>query len=359
MSGIFGHLNLSDTDRVFNATVGQAVIYEAAQEYLDRVNMEIARVLSAFVERTTSDYKLRYKLPGGGYLQRRGSDGRYGATKAYGAWDVAFPLEDFGAQIASNDVDRAYMTVAELDRHINTVVIQNVNTVRFELLVALLNNAQGTFVDPLWGSLSIEPLANGDTVTYPPVLGATSEATDNHYLGSAYTAASISDTNDPFVTIVDELEEHFGASQGGSNIVVFINNAQRGVTEDLVDFVEVPDQYVRVGTNTDVPQGLPTVPGRIIGRHGHGAWISEWRHIPASYMVGLHLEAEAPLIRRIDPADTGLGDGLQLVATDEEFPFEESFWRHRFGLGCGNRLNGVVMDMSNADSDYDIPTGYS
>jgi hypothetical protein len=359
MSGIFGHLNLSDADRVFNATVGQAVIYEAATDYINRVNAEIERVLSAFVERTTGDYKLRYKLPGGGYLQRRGSDGRYGATKAYGQWDVAFPLEDFGAQIASNDVDRAYMTVAELDRHINTVVNQNVNTVRFELLAALLNNVQGTFVDPLWGSLSIEPLANGDTVTYPPVLGATSEAIDDHYLGSAYLASAISDTNDPFVSIVDELEEHFGASQGGSNIVVFINNAQRAKTEDLTDFIEVPDQYIRVGTNTDVPQGLPNVPGRIIGRHAHGAWISEWRNIPASYMLGLHLEVEPPLIRRIDPADTGLGDGLQLVTTDEEFPFEASFWRHRFGLGCGNRLNGVVMDMSNADSDYDIPSGYS
>jgi hypothetical protein len=359
MSGIFGHLNLSDTDRVFAATEGQAVIYEAAVAYLNRVNAEIMQAMSAFVERTTSDYKLRYKLPGGGYLQRRGSDGRYGSVKATGSWDVAFPLEDFGAQISENDVDRAYMTVGELDRHINTVVIQNVNSVRFEMLKALLNNTQGTFVDPLWGSLSIEPLANGDTVTYPPVLGATTEATDSHYLGAAYAAAAISDTNDPYVTIVDELEEHFGASQGGSNIVVFINNAQRAGTEALTDFYEVPDQYVRVGTNTDVPQGLPSVPGRIIGRHGHGCWISEWRHMPASYLMALHLEAEPPLIRRIDPADTGLGDGLQLVAEDEEYPFHGSFWRHRFGLGCGNRLNGVVLDLSNADSDYDIPTGYS
>lgn len=358
MSGIFGHLNLSDTDRVFAATEGQRVIYEAAQAYLDRVNAEIQQALSAFVERTTSDYKLRYKLPGGGYLQRRGSDGRYGATKAYGQWDVAFPLEDFGAQIASNDVDRAYMTVGELDRHINTVVIQNVNTVRFEMLKAILNNTQGTFVDPLWGSLSIEPLANGDTVTYPPVLGSDTESTDDHYLESGYAAASISDTNDPYVTIVDELEEHFGASQGGSNIVTFINNAQRAVTEALTDFYEVPDQYVRVGTNTDVPQGLPSVPGRIIGRHGHGTWISEWRHMPANYMLALHLGIEPPLVRRIDPADTGLGDGLQLVATDEEFPFEASFWRHRFGLGGGNRLNGVVMELGTGGS-YSIPSGYS
>ena len=32
-----------------------------------------------------------------GYVRQ--SDGSYGATKALGQWDVAFPLEDFGAQV--------------------------------------------------------------------------------------------------------------------------------------------------------------------------------------------------------------------------------------------------------------------
>ena len=149
---------------------------------------------------------------------------------------VALPLEDFGAQLSGNDVDMAYMSVAELDRHLNTVVAQNVNTLRFEMLKALLNNTQDTFVDPLHGSLSIEPLANGDTVVYPPVLGSESEATDDHYLESNYAASAISDANNPFITIRDEIEEHFGVDQGGSNIVVFINQAQTTAVEDLSDF---------------------------------------------------------------------------------------------------------------------------
>lgn len=361
MSGIFGHLNVSDTDRVFNATVGQRVIFEAANEYINRVNAELDQVLSIFVEETTSEYKRRYRLPGGGHLARRGSDGRYPAVKAYGYWDVAFPLEDFGAQMAGNDVDMAYMTMQELDRHLDTIVAQNVNTVRFEMLKAMLNNTQDTFSDPLWGSLSIEPLANGDTVTYPPVLGSESEATDDHYLESSYASSAISDTNDPFVTIVDELEEHFGTGTGGENIAVFINNAQRAKTEDLTDFDPVPDRFVRTGDNINVPFGWEALSrvGRVIGRHGHGCWVVEWRWIPANYMLGLHLEAPAPLVKRVDPEDTGLyRGGLHMVTRDEEFPFEGSFWRHRFGLGAGNRLNGVVMELGTGGS-YDIPSGYS
>lgn len=359
MAGIFGHLNLNDTDRVFNATVGQRAIYEAAAAYLARVNADIERALPVFVSGETSDHKLRYKLPGGGRLQKRQSDGSYGATKALGQWDVAFPLEDFGAQVAYNDVDRAYMTVAELDRHLETVAIQNVNTVRFQLLKALLNNTQDTFVDPLWGSLSIEPLANGDAVTYPPVLGSESEATDDHYLESNYAATAISDSNNPYETIVEELLEHFGESTGGDNVTTFIHPDEAPETLDLTDFTEVPDQFIRSGDNVDIPERLPSVPGKIIGRMtGPGAcWVVQWRWIPTGYMLAVHLEEDAPLMRRVDPADTGLPRGLNLVANNEEFPFEGSFWRNRFGYGVGNRLNGVVMELATGGT-YTVPTAY-
>ncbi len=135
-----------------------------------------------FVEEQTENFKERYKLPGGGRLQRRGGYAASGAVKAYGGYDVAYPLEDFGAQLADSDVALAYMTLQDLDRHLDTIFAQDANTVRFELLKALLNNTQDTFVDPLHGSLTIEPLANGDSVTYPPVLGSETEATDTHYL---------------------------------------------------------------------------------------------------------------------------------------------------------------------------------
>jgi hypothetical protein len=75
-------------------------------------------------------------------------------------------------------------------------------------------------------------------------------------------------------------------------------------------------------------------------------------------MLAVHLEAPAPVIKRVDPAATGLGRGLQLVAEDESFPFTASFWRHRFGFGVGNRLNGVVMELGTGGT-YTVPAAYA
>lgn len=360
MSGIFGSLNLSDSDRVFNSTAGQQKIYDIARAYVERVNRELDRSMSVFVERETEDFKFRYELPGGGYLQRRGPDGRPANVKATGYWDVSFPLEDFGASIGASDVAMAYMTVGQLDRHIQTVVAQNVNTVRYEMLKALFSSSARTFLDDIHGSLSIQPLANGDSVLYPPVDGSDAEATDNHYLESGYLVSAISDTNNPYVTIADELSEHFGDSTGNDDLVVFINPDARAKTEALADFVSVPDNAIRVGDDSSIPVNLPNVPGKLIGRvaGSAGAWVSVWRHVPATYMLGVRLDAPAPLIRRVDPADTGLGRGLQLVARDMNYPFEESFWRHRLGLGVGNRLNGVAFELGNGGS-YGVPSAFS
>lgn len=363
MSGIFGHLNVSDSDRVFASTVGQRVIYEAAADYVARSSAEMNRLLSVFISRNTEDHTLRYKLPGNGYLQRRGPDGRVGAVKATGQWDVAFPLEDFGAQVVGNDVDMAYMTVAELDRHINTVVQQNVNSVRYEVLTALTGRSNGTFIDPLHGSLTIRSLANTDGTLYPPVIGSMTDADDEHYLETNFTAANISDTNDPWaglggnlVNIVTELEEHFGIQAGSAEIVSFINQAEVPEVGALADFEPVDIRQIQEGNQTASPVQVPTdLPGVVIGRHRAGAWIVRWDWVPATYILSVTTAVEAPLMKRVDPADTGLGTDLQLVAVDEEYPFKGSTWRHRFGVAVANRLNGIVVECATGGS-YTDPT---
>jgi len=349
MSALFGHLNVADTDRVFSATVGQKVIFEAATSWINKHNEELNRLTSVFVSGNTEEFKLRYKLPGGGYLQRRGPDGRVAAVKATGQWDVSFPLEDFGAMLAWNDVDRAYMTVEELDRHIQTVTAQNVNTVRFELLTALLDNTNRTFIDPLHGSLTVTRLANTDGSLYPPVIGSIDEADDEHYLiqGDAYS--SIDDTHDPWsgtntnsINIVKELEEHFGIAAGSSQIVSFINQEEVPYVAALTDFDPVDIIQIKEGTQTASPVQVPSnLPGVVLGRHREGAWIVRWDFVPATYILSIHTGTEPPLKKRVDPADTGLGIDLQLVARDDEYPFESSIWRHRFGFGVANRLAAV------------------
>ena len=356
MAGIFGALGFGDTDRVFAGTTGQSVVLDAIRTYLEQVNTDLDMALSIFVEGETEGYTERYKLPGGGRLRRRGPDGRYGAAKASGGWDVAFPLEDLGTELGGNDVELAYMTAGDMERHLSTVAIQNANTIRFEVLKALFNETNATFVDPLHGSLTIRRLANTDTTSYPPVLGSESEADDDHYLESGYAATAISDTNNPYITIRNEIEEHFGAATGGENIVVFIHPDEEPETSDLTDFHPVPDMNIRTGVNTDVPINLPNVPGRILGRT-NGCWVAEWRWIPTGYQLGIHAEVPAPLKKRVDPADTGLGRGLQLVVNEEIFPHQVAIYRHRLGFGVANRLNGVIMELGTGGT-YTIPTIY-
>lgn len=358
MSGIYGMLGLPDTDRSFVNTLGQRAVYDATARLLAQYNAELAAATSVFV-RETSDYKVRYKSAGGGRLQRRGGQAQSGNVAAYGSWDVAFPLEDFGAALGGDDVSLAYMTIDEYQRQLDSVLLRDANTVRFEMLKALFNNTQRTFVDPLYGSLLVEPMANGDSVTYPPVLGSETEATDDHYLESGYASSSISDTNNPFATLRNELEEHWGATQGGSNIVVWINPAQTAKTEALADFSEVPDRFTQVGSNTDYAVNLPNgLPGeRVIGRT-NGVWVVEWRYVPADYMLARYLDVDAPLAMRVDPSETGLATGLTMVGDVDDYPLSNSHYRHRFGFGGYNRLAVAVMELGSGGS-YTIPTAFA
>lgn len=367
MSGIFGHLNVADTERVYQATVGQQVLFDAAMDYVARSNEEIRRIMSIFVERETTNHAQRYMLPSGGYLPRRSSEGGYDAVKASGYWDVAFPLEDFGAKIAGTDVDMAYMSVAELDRHIASIVQRNYNTMRYEALYALMTPTNGTFVDGLWGSLTIRRLANAttgsDTTVYPPVIGSVSEATEDHYLETNYLATAIDDSHDPWrgtggnlVNIVDDLSQHFGVSAGSDEIVSFINSAEVPEVSALTDFIETPVVQIREGAQTAQAVNIPTdLPGVVIGRHRAGAWIVRWDWIPATYILSVHLGVEKPLQMRVDPPDTGLGSGLQLIAKHGDTPFQESIWRNRFGFGVANRLNGMVVEVA-AGGGFTAPT---
>ena len=359
MTTIYSQIGIADTDRGFIGTVGQSVVYDLAAQFVAQRSADLMAQLSLFVAGTTSAHIERFKLPGGGFLEQRGATSPVASAKSSGSWDVAYPLFDFGRAITTDYVARGYMTAGEMQVHIDGVIAANANTVRFQLLRRLFNNTVQTFVDDLHGTLSVQPLANGDAVIYPAPQGSTVEGTADHYLESNYAASAISDANNPLATIEAALSAHFGSMTGGSNIVVLINSAQRAKIEALTNFVEVPDNFIVTGSNTDVPTGYPMLPSsaRLIGRSS-GTWVAVYDWMPVAYMMGVHLEAPAPLRMRVDPADTGLGQGLQLISTDTNFPLQTASYVNRFGFGTGNRLNGVVMELGTGGS-YTIPAGYT
>lgn len=372
MSSIFGALGVNETDYQFINTIGQSIVYDATLQVLGDHNADMELAMAIFIDRTTSDFKVRYKLPGSGELQLVNRTSRPLDVKASGQWDVAFTLEEHAAAIARDRVTAGYMTIQEYNRHIETVKRQDRNTVRKQILRALFNNAARTFVDPDRGTLTVVPLANNDAVVYPPVIGSTDDATANNYLTSGYVSSAISDTNNPIPTIVNALESHFGTPTGGSDIVVFINNAETTRFQGLTNFDPVPNRFVSYGANTalvnaDAQEGVDwrnaPLPGRVIGETD-SALLVEWRWIPAGYLLAIHRDAEPPLWKRIDPPGTGLGTGdLMMVAQNggslenASHPLYEAFWSHRFGLGVANRLNGVIMQLT--AGGFTVPTIYN
>jgi len=131
MAGIYGILGYADGDRTFVNVIGQEVVYDASLELLNRYNADLNGMLGLFIEMDTESHIERYKLPGGGRLQRRGGQTSSAAMKAVGSYDVAYPLEEFGAQIGGDRVSLAYMTLQEYQRHLDTIMIANTNTMRY------------------------------------------------------------------------------------------------------------------------------------------------------------------------------------------------------------------------------------
>jgi len=359
MSGIAGILNTADSQHAFIANVGQALVFDAVNTLLDQYNEEINASLAVFVEKTTEDFKVRYLLPGGGYLQEMGRQAPAAAAKAYGYYDVAFPLRMYGVEVAGDRVDLAYLTIAQMDVHLKNVMTQDLNTMRLRILTSLFEDTNLTYIDEHHGTITICRLANTDGTLYPPVLGTQVEADDHHYIYSGYDVADIAaGANNPAVALRDEISEHFGGvSTSGRQFVYFHGADQTAYLEAIAGFVPVSDRFIQEGADTATTGGWPNVPGRIHGR-GWGVWLSEWDGwIPDKFGIEVLMDVPAPLVMRVDPAATGLGQGLQLVAKDVNHPMQRSSFEHRYGFGCGNRLSAACISICETGS-YVPPTAY-
>ena len=357
MAGIYGLVGLAETDYAYALTAGQDIIYRGTQMYLDMVNTEVDKALAAFVQMDTFLFAERYKLAGGGTMQRRGRATQPASTKASGSYDVGYPLEDFSDALSADDVTLAYMTPGEYQQHVDNIAIRYTNTVRTELLVAQLSSVNRTFIDEFLPTPTVtaKPLANGDTDTYPPLIGTRTEITAHqHYVGTNYAVSAISNTNNPVLPAVLALQEHTGFPQGGGSVAYFAKSDIIAKLAGLTGYVAIPDIDVRYGVNQNLPTNLPSVPGTIMGRFS-GAWIIDWEWIPSNYAFAIDLNQPAPLKRRVDPPGTGLSSRLSMVAQRSDFPIESAIWRARFGFGVANRLNGYAQFFTGSTS-YTDPT---
>jgi len=353
---IAGILDIQDSESVLVNVVGQETTFEAIQEYTRLLNESLNRITALFIERTTTNHKFKYYLPGNRELQTMGGLARPGEQKFKYGYDVALPIDQFGDAIGGDWIDMAYMTIADVDRNVAEIRLAAQRTLRKEVLKALFYNADLSFDDRKFGTLTVKPLANGTSgELYPPLPGFDALATANHYAETGYAASAISDTNNPIATHAATMLARYPDEVDG---MVFIASNMAAKTKALTNFMEVGDPRIVKGGLADRLAEIPGgVPGKVIGRSDE-MWVVEWAHLPSNYSISIAPSAEKPLQRRVDPAETGLPNDLTLVKQSDLHPLEKSEWVWRFGLGVTNRLNGFVLECG-VGGTYTVPTGYS
>jgi len=343
--GFIGYEDLAD-ERIVDGRV--QLVNTAIAASVEEHNRQVAAALSELVERTT-DYTVRYKIGGGGTLQPLDEWGNPLPVKDAGYYDVAFPIQGGGTAWGDNRVSRALMTVGEADRMTLGVLRRDADWMRRHFLAALFDNTTWSFADEEKGTLTVQPLANGDAVTYARNNGTF--ATDTHYYAQA---AAISDAANPFPTWKTELSEH---PENGGPWVAYIPTNLKASVMGLANWMDKRES--RVDPGIMAPRLIGEI-GRGFGDeylgYVDGVDVVEWSFLPDNYGVVIARGAQArPLRMREYPAAS-----LQGLFTENHSP-DGNLAEYRFirfaGFGAYNRVGAIAFRIG--DPAYAIPTGYT
>jgi len=210
-----------------------------------------------------------------------------------------------------------------------------------------------TFIDEEFGSLTVKPLANGDSQVYLIEEGAEDGATAAHYVAQTTNIAA---TN--FETIYEELTTKPENGSGDGEVIVFINSADASTVTALSGFIDEADPDIALGANSDRLVGSlsASVPGRVLGKIAQ-CWVVQWNAVPANYALGVITSGPRALGLR-EPSEAELR-GFQAVADRNDHPYFERQFERRLGFGAYNRVGAYVLQFSGGDTTYDIPSGFN
>lgn len=338
--------------RVSTLNAGQ--LTTAITESMAEWNRVSDALLARLVQRTTLATE-RYYIPGSGSLQPLDEMGNPLPVRAEGYYDTGFPIQGGGSAWGDTRITRAMMTVAEANRFTVDAMRRDADWLQRHMLAALLTKSTWTYSDPQVGSVTVQPLANGDAVTYPQTGGGV--ATANHYVAQT---AGIADATNPFTTIYDLLRVH---PTNAGPFVAYIPSGLTGAATGLAEFVAVGDANIALGANMDQVVGnIAAVRGfgdRVLGylKSSH-LFVVEWAAMPANTVIGQALGAAAPpLAMREYPAAELQGFFPELNDVDGN-RMEHRLIRYA-GFGALNRVAAAVVEVSGGDTTYDNISGYT
>lgn len=344
MAYLYGLLSMADLANRRVTEVGVGEVSTAIDMSVAEHNRQMDALMALLARRTT-DWQTRFRTPVAARLQPGDEFSRGRPIKPAGQYDVGLPLTQGDIAWGFNSVTGAYLTVGEAAEATNALLEADFRYNRDKMLSAFFVASSYTFVDPLHGSLTVQALANGDTVTYPVIRGADTEATDDHILTDAAADA------DTFATIYDDLTEH---PDNGGDVFAFIPTNLKATVEGLSTFYPVEDPDLRQGTATTVLAGRlgTAIPGEVLGKIER-VWVAEWRSLPDNYIIAITTEGPRPLAMREDPIPEL--NGFRRVADRDDYPWFERHYRRRNGFGAWNRTGGLVMQIT--AGAYSSPAG--
>lgn len=347
---LYGFYNLRDMLNEPIAAVQPEVVSTAIQATLDEHRRQTDALIGLFCERTTKS-KLRYRSPGVARNQPIDEIGLAFPTRRAGYYDVGFPLERSGQAWGMDYETRIRTSIRELNDNMNTILMGDLRWIRDHILAAMLDNTTWPFDDDIEGTITVQPLANGDSVTYLIQAGAEAGATDTHYFAQANAIDDGADN--PFPAIYTELMEH---TENAGSVIVLVPSGLKASIQALATFTEAADPNIRLGTAVNeliVTPGV-RVPGRLFG-YVDGCYVYEWPRMPAGYMLAVTSDGNKPLMMR-EPVEAQLR-GFRLHGERENFPWYEAQLRRYAGFGANNRVGALVYRVGNGS--YAIPTGYT
>lgn len=347
----YGYVGLEELGRfgIDQVDNGVALNREAIQKTLDYTNAR-NEVYRSRISTDVSMAKEWYEMPGGGTLQDIDEHDNPLPRVQLSAYDVAFPIRGGGDATGTDRISRALMTFNDANRAVQQATLADKRWHINYKIAALLRNTSYPFLDRTRrtfqgaGSLTIQPLANGDSTQYINNEGSGIGA-DNHYLN---LVGAITSTNNPFPQIYDELVEH---AEMPGEVDVYVARDLVTAIEGMTQFHEPRDPNITYGSGeSTVARGDKGIGDRYIG-YVNECNIIRMNALPAGYMFA-HNRDMKPLGYRQYPAASVQGLFQETHSPDGNH-METRFLRYG-GYGVRNRVAAAVMQVNAAS--YTAPT---
>lgn len=333
-----------------------AIINTAITQAIEEHNRQMDRFTRLFLRSGITDPTRTFRVSGVTRNQPLDEAGRPLPIRGEARYSVGFPMQMSGNAIGETWLHAQKRRVEDVNRIMATIIDGDRSWVFDHVLAALFNNADRTFEDLEKGTITVKPIANGDSVVYQVPSGAFSGSTDNHLLAQANAIGAGADN--PFPTIYSELSEHPENGNGGSGrIIAFIPTNLKTAVTGLATFYRPFNADLTPGNSATVLSGTLgiDVPGTVLGMEDSGVWVVEWPRLPSNYIVAINTAGEPPIGERVD--EQANLRGFIEVEENRDFPWYQRNWIRQAGYGAWNRVGALVYRVGNGT--YAIPTGYA